>query len=114
MAIKKPDAGTGEHFYVSGAFLRCMTATMNNSNRWYIGNLAMLGQSKREVEIFEIEEVALIKAIGRDQGITAAQHEAAASDLYSASRLVLRQIMHFVSSQTSREQPFQRSGGKAS
>jgi len=114
MAVKKPDAGTGEHFYVSEPFPRRMAAAMNNSNRWYVGNLAVIGQSKREVEIFEIQEVALIKAIGRDQGVTTTQHEAAAGDRYSASRLVLRQVMHFVSSQAQREQPFQKPGGKAS
>lgn len=99
MAVVEAQRGAREHADVAQALARAMPAQVHDVHRGQVGQAALGVDAQGQVEVLEVEEVALVEAAHRVQRGGAEQHEAAADDGDVGAGRLFGQVAHLVARQ---------------
>src|SRR5210317_260378 len=96
MLIKKSNTGTQEVLQVRHALARCVTAVVHNMDRRIEYQAPLATQPEGQVEIFEIQEIALVETTGCANGVAAHQHKTSAGQHDFSFPAAGTDVEHFI------------------
>src|SRR5690606_14487896 len=100
MSVVETASGAGKHGDVAQSLAGTVTAQMSDLHVRQVSQLSLSLHPQGEVEVLEIEKVALVKPVHGLQRGRAEQHEATTDDGNAGARLMFGQVSHLIAGQT--------------